>query len=175
MAYYTLFAFVPALSSVFFIYACVVDPTEISNHISKISRFIAAESQEMLKGQLTALSSKENSDGIGAIGALLFALWSASKGSKAVMEAMNIIYEEKEKRGFFKFNLMALAMTFVATLLSILAIGVIIGIPPVTSLFNFGPLIEVRVTVLSWLVLLRLFTVFLSFAYRYCPSRAKAH
>lgn len=173
MAYYALFAFVPAITAIVLIYTWVSDPLEISNHLSKVSQFVPAETLDIIKNQLTALSSK-TSVGIGAIGALLFALWSASKGSKAIMEAMNVIYDEREDRGFFKLNLMALGMTLLGAILGVLAISVIIGVPAVTSLFNFGKTFELLVSIGSWVVLLGLFSFFLSFAYRFGPSRRKA-
>ena len=39
------------------------------------------------------------------------ALWSANAGMKAVIDALNVTYNEKEKRGFIKLNLISLALT----------------------------------------------------------------
>ncbi len=175
MAYYCLFAFVPAISAIVLMYAWFSDPAEISHHIAKASQFIPAELQEILKTQLGALASQaETKLGFGAITALLLALWGASKASKAVMEAMNIIYEEEDNRGFFRKNFLALGMTLLAIVMGILAMGVIVLIPAITNMFNFGPAIEIGATAASWLILLALFSVFLSFAYRYGPDRQKA-
>lgn len=175
MAYYALFAFVPALSSVVLIYAWVSDPAEISNHLSKVSQFIPSEAQTMLNDQLKNLSSKApGALGFSAITALLIALWSASKGSKAIIEAMNIIYDEQDKRGFFKSNFLALGMTLLAAVFGVLAIAVIVVVPIVTNLFDFGGIAKTVGTATSWLVLLALFSVFLSFIYRFAPNRDQA-
>src|SRR5687768_12772461 len=45
-------------------------------------------------------SGTESALGIGAIAGFLFTLWSASKGMKALFTALNIAYNEEEKRGF---------------------------------------------------------------------------
>lgn len=175
MAYYALFSFIPALTSVVLIYAWVSDPSEIAQHLASVSQFMPAELQEILKTQLSTLaSSASTSLGIGAIFSLLLSLWAASKISKTVMEAMNIIYDEKDSRGFFKLNGMALALTLLGVLLSIVAIGVIVGIPAVTNLFNFPPLVETAATVGSWLVLLFIFSLFLAVIYRFGPNRNQA-
>lgn len=175
MAYYALFSFIPALTSVVLIYAWVSDPAEISQHLSSVSQFMPAELLEILKSQLSTLASSASSSlGIGAIFSLLISLWAASKISKTVMEAMNIIYDEKDDRGFFKLNGMALALTLLGVLLSIVAIGVIVGIPAVTNLFNFPPLIETAATVGSWLILLFIFSLFLAVIYRFGPNRNQA-
>lgn len=175
MAYYALFAFVPSISSVVLIYAWVSDPSEIMGHINSLSRFIPGDMQEILKQQLGTLASKTSTTlGFGAITALLLALWSASKGSKAVIEAMNIIYEEEDNRGFIKTNLLAIGMTLVGALLAVVAIGVIVVVPAITNFIPIANKIEFVGTAASWLTLLALFTFFLSFVYRYGPHRKKA-
>jgi hypothetical protein len=36
-------------------------------------------------------------------------------GMKAVIDALNVVYDEKEKRGFIKLNLVSLAFTIVSS------------------------------------------------------------
>lgn len=175
MAYYALFAFVPAISSVVLIYAWVSDPSEISGHLASVSQFIPSEIMTMMNEQLKNLSGKASSTlGFGAISALLIALWSASRGTKAVIEALNIIYDEKDRRGFIKLNLIAIGITLAAVVMGILAIAVIVAIPVITNLFNLGRSTEIIGTGVSWIVLLALFSFFLSFIYRFGPNREKA-
>lgn len=175
LAYYALFALVPAISSVVLIYAWVSDPAQIAEHLAKASQFIPGEMQEILNTQLGALASQASSSlGIGAIAAVLIALWGASKGSKSIVEALNIIYQEEDRRGFFKSTALALTMTLLGVALAILALGVIVVIPAITNLLNLGPTINSAATIVSWVILLGLFTFFLSFAYRYGPNRKQA-
>ena len=44
------------------------------------------------------------------------ALWSANAGMKAIIDALNVVYDEKEKRSFVKLNLLSLLFTLVAVL-----------------------------------------------------------
>lgn len=174
MSYYALLALVPAMTSIVLIYAWISDPVEISNHISKAGRFIPNEFQEILRGQLTSLSSKAQSTlGFSAIGALLFSLWSSSKANKAIMEALNMVNEEKESRGFFKINLTAMGLTLLGVVLSVVAILVVIGMPALMSQFEFGDTIEAVVAGLSWVFMLALFTFYLAIIYRFAPCRNK--
>lgn len=175
MAYYALFALVPALSSVVLIYAWVSDPAEISGHIAKASQFLPKELMDTMNSQLGGLASKASSKlGFGAIFSLLIATWSASKGAKAIIEALNMIYDEEDKRGFIKLNLLSVFMTLLGAVLAICAMGVIVGIPAITSFFNFGDQIETLATIASWVVLLGIFSFYLSFIYRFGPDRQKA-
>lgn len=175
MSYYALLACVPALTSMVLLYAWFSNPAEISRHIAEISRFLPSEAEEILRGQLTALSSKAPSTlGLSAIGSLLFSLWSASKGSTSVIEAMNIIYGEKECRGFFKRTAMALGFTLLGTVLSLVAIVVVVAMPAITAAFNFGPMFETLGNIAGWFTLLLIFSFYLSCVYRFGPCRQKA-
>src|SRR5262249_50568003 len=57
------------------------------------------------------------------------ALWSANAGMKALMDALNVVYEEKEKRGFIKLNLVSLAFTAGAIVSLLLALGTVVVLP----------------------------------------------
>ena len=174
MSYYAFLALVPAITSIVLMYAWVSDPGEISNHISKIGRFIPNEFQEILRNQLTTLSAKASSTlGISTIVALLLSLYSSSKAASAIIEATNIIHDEKEKRGFIKRNLVAIGLTFLGIVLSVVAVLVVIALPALMGNFEFGDTIEKIVGASSWVVLLGLFSLFLSVVYRFAPSRHK--
>ncbi len=175
MSYYSLFSLVPALSSLVLIYAWISDPQDISNHISSMSGLIPAELEQVLTKTLGNLASTASSSlGIGAIVSLLISLWAASKISKSAIEAMNIIYDEEDKRGFFKSAFLALGMTLLGIVLSIIALAVIIGIPTVTNILNLPDTLATSVTVGSWVLLLAIFSFFLSVIYRYGPDRQNA-
>jgi hypothetical protein len=48
-------------------------------------------------------------------------LWSANAGMKSMFDALNIVNKEREKRGFIKLNLVALALTVDAILFVLVA------------------------------------------------------
>ena len=52
---------------------------------------------------------------------------------KAVIDALNVTYGEKEKRGFIKLNLISLALTGGAILVLLVAIGAIVVLPLVLA------------------------------------------
>lgn len=176
MAYYIFLAIVPALTSLVLIYAWIADPSEIQEHFSKISEIVPVEITDIINEQLVDLSSKNpgNSLGFGALFALFFALWSASKGNTAFMDALNVIYGEKSERGFIKKSLLAIGMTFIGTIMGLLAIGVIVFYPNVIDFFPLPQIVKTVAGVGSWVILLALFSGYLSFCYRFGPERKKA-
>jgi membrane protein len=48
---------------------------------------------------------------------------------KAIIDALNVVYEEKEKRGFIKLNVVSLAFTLAAIASLLLALGAVVVLP----------------------------------------------
>jgi membrane protein len=99
------------------------------------------------------------------------ALWSANAGMKAVIDALNVAYNEKEKRGFIKLNLISLALTGGAILSLLVALGSIVVLPLVLSSFGLGGWTETLLRFLRWPVLICLVVFGLAVLYRFGPSR----
>ena len=89
---------------------------------------------------------------------------------KAVFDALNVVYEEKEKRSFIWLNLRSLAFTAGALLFIVLALAAIVVLPAV---FTFVGLSEKAwyIALLRWPVLLLAVLGGLALLYRYGPSR----
>jgi membrane protein len=69
------------------------------------------EAYSIVQDQIARVVAKGRAGlGLGFAITLLFALWSATAGMKALMDALNIVNEEKEKRSFVRLNLVSLAL-----------------------------------------------------------------
>ncbi len=113
--------------------------------------------------------------GFGLLIALAVALFGARNAAGAIITALNIAYEEEDKRGFIEVTLLALAIT-AAAVLSALA-----GIAVMTVLRFLASLIPGAPPVVLWLIRLMSMAIVLVGAAaaaatlnRYAPSRAKA-
>ena len=63
---------------------------------------------DLIRSQLQALATQNNAAlSFAFIFGLLFALWSANSGIKTLFEALNVAYEETEKRSFLRLNLIS--------------------------------------------------------------------
>ncbi len=100
------------------------------------------------------------------------ALWSANAGMKAIIDALNVVYDEKEKRSFVKLNLVSLLFTFVAILSLMVALTAIIVVPIIFSMLGLSTFFSL--VALRWPMLLMLATLALAAIYRYGPSRREA-
>ena len=87
----------------------------IANHLSLLADIVPGGSLDLVREQITRIAGR--SDGkltFGFVFGLGLALWSANAGMKAIFDALNIIYDEDEKRGFIWLNLVSLFFTFCA-------------------------------------------------------------
>ena len=107
--------------------------------------------------------------------ALGLALWSANAGMKAVFDALNIVYDEDEKRGFIKLNAISLTFTLGAVIALLTAIGAVVALPLILPYLGLA---EDRQTwllaLLRWPALLILVMFGLALLYRFGPSRKDA-
>src|SRR5688572_6717880 len=110
--YYLLLALFPTVTAFVSLYGLFADPVTISEHVGIVSSLVPAGGIELITDQLTRLTQRGSAAlGLALLVSLGIALWSSSSGIKAMFEAMNIAYDEREERGFIKLNLLALLFT----------------------------------------------------------------
>jgi uncharacterized BrkB/YihY/UPF0761 family membrane protein len=61
--------------------------------------------------------------GLTFLGTLALSLWGANAGTKAIFDALNIIYKEREKRSFLQLTLRSLLFTVAGIVLALLAMA----------------------------------------------------
>ena len=100
------------------------------------------------------------------------ALWSANAGMKAIFDALNIIYDEEEKRGLIWLNVVSLFATFCAIGGALIALGAVVVFPLVLAAFGWSALdAPLMIGILRWPVMFMLVILALAMLYRYGPSR----
>src|SRR6185312_3602691 len=173
VTYAILLAMFPGLAALVSIYGLVFDSGQIERQVAALSGVLPAETQELLSQQLHSLVQASNGAlGFAAMTALLLALWSASRGMSGMITAINIAYEEKERRGFVKLNLMAVGLTLGLLAGGIVAISLVAILPAVVHLLAVGPAAK-WLLLAQWPLLIVLVMLGLAVLYRFGPSRDK--
>lgn len=173
--FYLLLAMVPAMTAFISVYGLFADPATVQQHIAFINDYVPGGGQEIIGEQLTRLSQQPNTGlGIALAVSLAIALWSANAGMKALFEAMNVAYDEREKRGFVKLTLTSLTFTIGAIILLLAIIGVVVVMPLVVEMIGLGAMTELLVKIGSAIVLIIAMLLALSALYRWGPSRSEA-
>jgi membrane protein len=126
----------------------------------------------IVREQVTRLSETSNSAlGLGFFIGLALALWSANAGMKAIIDALNVVYDEREKRGFVKLTLVALAFTIGGLVFLILALGAVVVLPLVLAWVGLESRSAELIAILRWPALFVIVMLALAVLYRYGPSR----
>ena len=175
ITFYALLSIFPALTALVSLYGLFSNPLTVAQQLNYVSGFVPQSGMELIDAQLKRLTSGEPTAlGFGAIFGLLLALWSSNQGTKAMFDALNIVYDEKEKRSFITLTLTTLAFTFGALVFVMLAIAGIVVLPVVLNFLWLGSEAELLLRLARWPVLLLAIITLLSVLYRFGPSREKA-
>ena len=173
--YYLLLALFPALAALVSLYGVFSDPVTIARHIAFLSTALPPGAFDIIVTQLDALSQQKNSTlSFGVITGFMVALWSANNGIKALFEAMNIAYGEKEKRGIIWLNLNSLGFTLGALVIAIALITAVGVVPAVLGYLWLDQWTEFLAKVARWPFLLLVVGCGITMMYRYGPSREPA-
>jgi membrane protein len=137
VTYYGFLALVPLLGIIVMLYGLFADPQTVVVNIRAITTILPPDVSALISYQLiAAVQTTRETRGMGVVVALLVALYGGTNGSSAIMMALNIAYEEKEKRALGRFYLVAALMTVGAV---ILAVAALVATTTVAFLGNFAP------------------------------------
>jgi membrane protein len=172
VAFYAMLAIFPALAALVSIYGLVANPAQVSQHMASIGQVLPEQAYQILDQQLSSVAgSAGGALTIGAIGGLLLALWSAARGMKAMLLALDITYDEEEKRGFLRFNALALLLTLGAVLFILLALALIAILPAILGQLGLPETVQTLLVWLRWPLLGLLVILGVAVLYRFGPDR----
>lgn len=174
VTYAVLLALFPGLAALVAIYGLVLDPSQVERQVSALSGVLPEESKQLLIDELHKLiSTSSGTLGLSAAFGLVLALWSASRGMSGLITSLNIAYEEKERRGFFKLNLLALGLTIALVLGGLVVIALVAVLPAAVQLIGLRDATRWLLLGLEWPLLVVVVMFGLAAIYRYAPAREK--
>ncbi|RJQ69416.1 MAG: YihY/virulence factor BrkB family protein [Desulfobacteraceae bacterium] len=172
VAFYFILAMPPAIASAVSIYGLIADPQQVSQQLNALSGIIPAEAAAVIKGQLNRLVQQSSEAlGLGMLLGLLLALWSANKGTKALITSLNIVYEEEEKRGFIRLNLWSLMLTVLGIVAVLVALSLLVALPALIGKIGLSAFLKGLLVYARWPLLALLLVIGLAFIYRLAPDR----
>ncbi|WP_094544035.1 YihY/virulence factor BrkB family protein [Brucella pseudogrignonensis] len=175
VTYYLLLSLFPALAALVALYGFVADPSTIMGHVGFLASVFPPGSFDLILNQLTALTlQKASTLSFAFFAGLVVAIWSANSGMKAIFDAMNVAYREKEKRSFVRLNLLSLTFTFGGLIIAIVLIAAIGVLPAVLSYLWLDRWQELLARFARWPLVLVLVGCGIALIYRFGPSRAQA-
>lgn len=172
VTFYALLALFPAIAALVSIYGLFADPGSIQQQLDSISGFLPGGALGVIRDQLNRLTAQPRGTlGVSFVIGLLISLWSANGAIKAMFDALNVVYEEREERSFIKLNAITLAFTIAMIGFVLVALAAIVAIP--VALNYLPSFLGFVLNIARWPAMLILVALALACIYRYGPSRDK--
>lgn len=170
VAFFAIGAIFPGLIALISLYGLFADPEVVERSLNALGTILPRDGYFVIQRQLHEIVGQSDAElGWGLVLSTATALWSASGGVRAVVTALNIAYDEEERRGFFHLYLLTFGFTLLAVLSAVILLALLAGLT--TLLSGFHPAIAAAIL---WPLVLVGFSGILTVIYRYAPSRARA-
>lgn len=171
-AFYAFIAIPSGITVLISLYGLAFDPAQVQKQVATFQGVMPEQATTLITEELTYISSQSHRAlGIGLAIGLAVALWSASYATTSMITALNIVYEEAEKRDFVKFYATALILTLATAIFGLLSLSLIAALPAVIQWLPLGPFGKTLASIARWPLLIVLFMTALAFAFRYAPCR----
>ena len=172
VVFYGLLALFPAITALVSSYALFAKGSTINEHLSSLGTLLPGGAMDIVRDQVDRVLAKGDVKlGTAFLFSLLLAVWSANGGMKAVIDALNVAYEEKEERGFLRLNAVSLAFTFGGLIATLVAIGAIVALPLILAAIGLNSVTDAIIRYGRWPVLVLMIMFGLAVLYRGAPSR----
>jgi membrane protein len=174
-AFYALFAIFPALSALISLYGLTASPSNVESQFGMLADVLPGQAYDMVIEQIRRIAAASGGSlGWSLVVSLGLAFWSANAGTQALFAALNIAYEEPERRNLLQFYLSAFTFTLVGILGGVVMLLAIVYVPTLFAYAGFSHAFELVVRVARWPFLALLVLLLLALLYRYGPCRRAA-
>ncbi|GJE25959.1 YihY/virulence factor BrkB family protein [Methylobacterium organophilum] len=171
VTFFALLAIFPAIAALVSLYGLIADASTINDNLASLQGVLPSGALEIVGEQVKRLNEKGNTTlGLSLLVSVGLSVWSANGGMKHVFDALNIVYNEREKRNFIILNLISLGFTAGALLFVLGALGSIVAVPIILQTIGLSENAW-WLALLRWPVLFLVVMGGLALLYRYGPSR----
>ncbi|MFD0848715.1 YihY/virulence factor BrkB family protein [Sphingosinicella xenopeptidilytica] len=176
VAFYAFLSFVPLLGALVMSYGLVADPAAVADHMRLIIELVPTEAARLIYEQLLNLTrAAATAKGLGLAIAIGISIFGASRAARAVMTALNVIYEERDTRGIVRGAAVSAILVVGAVLLGIFGLLAASALGFARELAEgLGAVAALLMRIVTWVCA----GVFCSFTiaamYRFAPHRADA-
>ncbi len=171
-AFYATLALFPAISMLISVCGMVLDPATTEQQLSSMSGLLPPPAFALIEDRVHQLVSQSGGSlSVHLAIGFLLTFWSSSSGSKSVLSAVNVAYDVTEQRPFLEFQAIGLAMTLIAVLCAIMAVGVLLLLEPAIDFLGLAKHGGGLIHAAGLTMLIGFFFVAIALLYRFGPSR----
>jgi membrane protein len=172
VTFYAILSLFPGIGAIVSIYGLFANPTTIAGHLNTLSGVAPSGATEVLNGELTRLANQKGTTlGLGFAISLVVGLWFSNSGMTGLFDALNAVYEEKERRNLVKYYATTLTFTAGAIVLVLISMAIIVAVPVVLNFIPNASITAILLEVVRWPLVFVLVAGAIAIAYRYAPCR----
>jgi hypothetical protein len=170
-AFYALFAIFPTLSALISFYGLTADPATIELQFSMLALVLPPQAYHMLVEQTHHIAEASGSIlGWSFVVSVGLALWSVTALTRAIFSALNIAYEEHERRSLLRFYLSAFIFTVAGIIGGVVTLLAVVYVPIAFAYVGYTTDFERFISWARWPLLALMALLLLTCLYRYGPS-----
>lgn len=175
VAFFGVLAIFPAIAALIAAYGFLADPQNVAQTLDAVRPLLPGEVFSMIEGQVDTLVAAPSA-GLGVASLVSFALvlWSARAGASALMEGMNIVYNEVDTRNIVVQYAISLALTLAFLAVAIVALFAVVAVPTVLNFIEIGALGRLMARAAPMAIVGAAILLVIGALYRYAPRRAPA-
>ncbi len=172
VVFFGLLAIFPAITALVSFYGLFANPSTIAADLQSLALMLPEGSFQIVQDQIARVLAKGGTElGATFLFGLALAIWSANAGVKALIDALNVAYGEREKRSFLQLNLLSLAFTIGGIAALLLMVAAVVAFPLVLDHLGLGPESKLIFSLARWPLLFLILWGALGLLYRFGPSR----
>ncbi len=174
-AFYGTLALFPAISMLVSIYGLAFDPVTVEPQLATLQDLLPPTAFDLISQRVHLLVSKPPATLTARLLVSIgVTLWSSATGTKSIIAALNLAYEERERRSFLRYQATAFVMTLIGLVGAVLGLGFVVALPPALAFLGYGGNAAALARAASLVLLVTFVMGSLSLLYRFGPCRQAA-
>jgi membrane protein len=172
VAFFGFLSLFPALAAVVATYGLLADPDDVRKQVDVIGAGMPEEIRGVLQVQLARLIARSSGTlSLEVAVGIVLAVWAATKGTKSLITALTMAFEQPETRGHLKMAVVAFGFTAGGISMGVIAVAAMIALPVVLGHLGLSSVSAALIRWLRWPTLAGVLLGSLAVAYRYGPPR----
>jgi membrane protein len=129
-AFYATLALFPTITMLISLYGLVYNPDTVQPQLHYLQSFMPPAAFELISDRINSIVAQPTKGlGLSFVVSLLISFWSTTTGTKSILNALTLAYNERETRGLLRFQLVSFSMTLIAVIGAAMAIGFLVFLP----------------------------------------------
>lgn len=173
VAFFVCLGVFPGLAATVFILQTIADASQLKALVDRLSAVLPQDASQILTAQIRRMSSADAGQAGPGVSTPVVGyavlLWSASRGTRAIVQGLDRIYDRGPERGFLNTLLVAVTLTVCLIVFLLASIAIAVLAPYFLEYVGF----QQGFALLRWPLLLIMISGALALLYRFATRRVK--